>query len=159
MSGVAVEIVDRELNAALQALDGIANAPRQELADGLGRLVQEQTRRRIEIDKTSPDGEGWKPNYAGTSILYKSGALAGSIDYVADDDSVIVGSGLVYARIHQLGGKIVPKNGNALVFAIGNSLVSVKSVTMPARPYFGLSSENRADVLDAAADWLEGLLQ
>lgn len=159
MSGAAVEIVDHELNSALAMLDGIADAPREELAEGIGRLVQEQTRRRIETEKTSPGGQAWKANNAGTSILYASGMLAMSIDYLAGPDSVIVGSGLIYARIHQAGGKIVARNAKALMFSIGNSLIAVQSVTMPARPYLGLSTENRSDVLDAARDWLAGLVQ
>lgn len=159
MTGAAVEIVDSELNAALGVLDGIASAPCEELAEGIGRLVQEQTRRRIETEKTSPQGEAWKPNFAGTSILYASGMLSMSIDYLASPDSVIVGSGLIYARIHQLGGKIEAKNAKALMFTIGNATIAVQSVTMPARPYLGLSAENREDVLDAAREWLGGLVQ
>lgn len=159
MSGVALEIRDSELDAALAALDGMANAPLEELAEGIGRLVQEQTRHRIETEKTSPAGEAWKPNHAGTSILYASGMLSQSIDYIASSESVIVGSGLIYARIHQKGGKIVARNAKALMFQIGNGLVSVKSVNMPARPYLGLSSANRGDILDAARDWLSELVQ
>lgn len=154
-----LEIVDADLNAALARLDGIAAAPREELAEGIGRLVQEQTRRRIEVDKTTPDGQPWKPNNAGTPILFASGMLSQSIDYLASPESVIIGSGLIYARIHQTGGKIVARAADALMFQIGNALVMVQSVTMPARPYLGLSTQDRADVLDAARDWLAGLVQ
>lgn len=155
----ALEIKDAELDAALALIDGLAEAPLEELAEGLGRMIQEQTRFRIETEKTAPDGEAWKPNFAGTSILYVSGALSQSIDYVASRESVIVGSGLVYARIHQDGGKIIPRNAKALAFMIGNALVLAKSVTMPARRYLGISSSNRADIVDAARDWLGGLVQ
>ncbi|MRN79904.1 virion morphogenesis protein, partial [Brucella sp. 10RB9210] len=40
MSGVALEIRETGLEAALSLVDGIAHAPRQELSEGIGRLVQ-----------------------------------------------------------------------------------------------------------------------
>lgn len=159
MSGVAFEVTHAGLTEALLTVEGIENAPKGELAEGIGRLVQEQTRHRITSEKTSPDGEAWKPNRKGSSILYESGALARSIDYEASEDGVEVGSGLVYARIHQEGGVIVAKDARALVFSIGNHLVQVKSVTMPRRQYLGLSPDNRTEIVEAAEDWLAGLAQ
>ncbi len=157
MAGAAIEVLETGLAEALLTIDGIANAPTQELAEGIGRLVQTQTRRRIEEEKTSPQGEAWQPNIAGTSILYASGELARSIDYEASADSVEVGSGLVYARIHQEGGKIEPKNGDALAFMIGNQFVVTKSVTMPRRQYLGLSADNQDEIVQTAEEWLQGL--
>ena len=159
MSSLSVKIDLSGLEHGLHLIEGIAKAPKYELMDGIGRLVQEQTRYRIESEKTSPAGEAWKPNAQGSSILFQSGALAQSIDYAAADTSVEVGSGIIYARIHQEGGKIVPKNGNALVFMMGNHLVQVKSVTMPARPFIGLSAANQNDILEAVTDWVGRLLQ
>lgn len=156
---VALEIVDQGLEDALLKIEGIQSAPRDELMDGIGRLIQESTRDRIENTKTAPDGTAWQANIAGTSILFSSGALSRSIDYIAANDNVIVGSGLIYARIHQNGGKIVPRNAKALFFSIGNNLVQVQSVTMPARTYLGLSSEDRRDIVEAAEDWLGSMLQ
>lgn len=161
MSGVTVELRTQGLDDALLTVDGLANAPKIELAEGIGRLVQEQTRRRIEEEKTSPEGEAWKPNAAGTSILYQSGALANSIDYVATPDSIQVGSGLVYARIHQQGGKIEAKGAKALAFMVAGQFRLVQSVTMPARQYLGLSAdnENENEIVEAAEDWLARLVQ
>lgn len=159
MSGITFEVLETGLNEALLKIEGIANAPRHELTEGIGRLVQEQVRRRIEDEKTSPDGSAWKANRAGTSTLYKSGALSRSIDYLASPDSVMVGSGLVYARIHQFGGKIEPKSAKALAFMVGNQFYMVKSVTMPARPYLGLSPDNQNEIVEASEDWLKRLVQ
>ncbi|OKP69626.1 virion morphogenesis protein [Ensifer adhaerens] len=155
----ALQVLETGLNEALLKIDGLANAPTHELADGIGRLVQEQTRRRIQEEKTSPAGEAWKPNSTGTAILFRSGTLAQSIDYIATQSEVQVGSGLVYARIHQDGGQIVAKNAGALAFSIGGRFIQVKSVTMPKRKYLGLSTENRDDVVDAAEAWVSRLLQ
>ncbi len=42
---------------------------------------------------------------------------------------------IVYALIHELGGKIVPKTAPKLKFQIGGSWVTVDEVNIPARPY------------------------
>jgi phage gpG-like protein len=159
MAGVALEIVETGLTEAILKIEGIADAPRGELMEGIGRLVQGQTRRRIETEKTSPAGAAWKPNRAGTSILYRSGALARSIDYAAADDSVQVGSALVYAGVHQGGAVIVPKTATRLVFHAGGRLVFAMKVTIPARPFVGLSADNQNEIVETAEEWLERLVQ
>ncbi|PIT69719.1 phage virion morphogenesis protein [Bartonella tribocorum] len=155
----AIEIKETGLEAALSFLQKRAHAPMGTLAQGVGRLIQESTRRRIQSEKTSPQGEKWKNNHARTSILFASGALSRSIDMKASPEKVMVGSGLVYARIHQLGGVIRPKNGKTLRFFLKSSkaqrFVCVHQVTMPARPYLGLSEQNKVEIVKAAEDWLE----
>lgn len=42
---------------------------------------------------------------------------------------------VIYALIHELGGKIMPVRARRLVFQIGGAWRSVLSVTIPARPY------------------------
>ncbi|WP_375680579.1 MULTISPECIES: phage virion morphogenesis protein [unclassified Bartonella] len=153
-----IEIKETGLEAALSFLQKRAYAPMGTLAQGVGRLIQESTRRRIQSEKTSPQGEKWKNNHARTSILFASGALSRSIDMKASPEKVIVGSGLVYARIHQLGGVIRPKKGKTLRFFLKSSkaqrFVCVPQVTMPARPYLGLSEQNKVEIVKAAEDWL-----
>lgn len=156
---VAFEVTEQGLSQALLKIEGLADAPTEELADGIGRLVQESTRNRIRSSKTSPSGAPWKANRAGTSTLYRSGALERSIDYVASADSVVVGSGLVYARIHQAGGKIAPKTAKALAFMAGGRLVFARSVTLPPRPFLGLSAQDQTDIVRAAEDWIARRLQ
>lgn len=65
-----------------------------------------------------------------------TGRLAVSF-YVAQTDSntVSVGSDLVYAPIHEYGGRIVAKNASSLRFVVDNRVVFVRSVNIPARPY------------------------
>ncbi|WP_375668590.1 phage virion morphogenesis protein [Bartonella sp. AP36NXGY] len=154
-----IEIKETGLEAALSFLQKGADSSMGTLAQGVGRLIQESTRRRIQSEKNSAQGEKWKNNHARTSILYASGALSRSIDMKALPEQVIVGSGLVYARIHQLGGVIRPKNGKTLRFFLksGNAhrFVCVHQVTMPARPYLGLSEHNKVEIVKATEDWLE----
>jgi len=46
-----------------------------------------------------------------------------------------VGSNLIYARIHELGGIIKPRAKKYLRFPINGHWVTVSKVKMPARPY------------------------
>lgn len=125
-----------------------------ELLEGLARMIQEQTRHRIRSEKTAPDGARWLPNKGGTSTLYRSGALARSIDYAVAGDTAIIGSGLIYAGVHQNGATIVPKKAKRLVFRLGNRTIFAKKVKIDARPFLGLSAENRTRILDQTARFL-----
>jgi phage virion morphogenesis protein len=140
---------------ALGSLDPLNGA---QLLEGVARLIQEQTRHRIRSEKSAPDGAAWKPNRAGTPILYRSGALARSIDYAASDDHAIVGSGLIYAGVHQNGAVIVPKKARRLVFRLGNKTVFARKVTVPPRPFLGVSAENGRHIIDATVRFLRMLL-
>jgi len=127
--------------------------------DELGALVVSQTQRRIRSEKTAPDGSAWKPNAAGTSILFASGALDDSIHHVVGGTSVEVGSGLVYAGIHQGGGTIRPVNAEKLAFFVGGNFVMTDEVVMPARPYVGISAANAQEIELFAEDFLVRSLQ
>lgn len=146
-----LEAVDAAL-ARLDPLDG------QSLLEGLARMIQEQTRRRITGEKRAPDGKAWLPNRAGTSTLYRSGTLARSIDYTASGEAAIIGSGLLYAGVHQNGATIVPKKAKRLVFRLGNRTIFARKVTIRPRPYLGISAENAGDILDAVATFLRRIL-
>ena len=107
----------------------------------------------------SPDGINWRDTIEMRNpILRRSGALARSIDYRASADSLVVGSGLVYAAIHQFGGVIRPKTASALAFMLGGRLVVTQKVTMPARPYLGLSPQNRAEATRSVVAYLRRML-
>ena len=151
---VSIAVAFEGIEGAEAALGRLDPLQPGELLDRLGRMIQEQTRRRIIQEKTAPDGKAWKPNLTRTSILLRSGTLARSIDYAVAGEAAIVGSGLVYAGIHQHGGTIRAKNKKALMFRVGNQFVTRKSVTIPARPYLGISSENAEDILDATKVFL-----
>lgn len=87
-------------------------------------------------------------------ILQDSGALRESIVKDPRSNSVAVGSNLVYARIHQFGGVIRPKNGSCLCIPVGNGkIIKVKSVTIPARPYLVITSKENAEILKATVEY------
>lgn len=158
MSSLAVTIQFQGLDRARAAIERLAGWDKVELMETIGRVVQLQTRQRLAVDKEGPNGEAWPPNRKGSSLLYQTGALHDSIDYIAGPDEVVVGSPLVYAAIHHFGGVIKPKNAKALAFMAGNSMIYAKQVTIPARPYIGISSSNETEIEGVVADFLQELV-
>ena len=55
---------------------------------------------------------------------------------------------LPYARIHELGGVIRPKNKKSLRFRIGNRVIFTKKVIMPRRPYLQPGFEAEKNTLE-----------
>jgi len=130
--------------------------PYDELMENIAALVESQTRRRIQEEKTSPDGEPWpewSEDYAeskhgadrahwdiiphgtaspqgGHSYLQLDGGLLDSITSEATADEAIVGSNLVYAAAQHFGGDGIRP-----------------------RPYLGLSSDNEAEIVELIEDW------
>lgn len=145
---VSLEGQERTVKRLNRLLAGVAN-PRPAL-EAIGAVVESQTRRRIEDGGPSPDGtpwDAWSRGYAATrhggqALLRGDGGLMDSIDWVADDDSVQIGSNLVYAAIHQFGGEDDMPAGPAGI---------------PARPYLGLSDDDAEEVLDELNDYLARL--
>nr|WP_299152128.1 phage virion morphogenesis protein [uncultured Tateyamaria sp.] len=70
-----------------------------------------------------------------------------------------VGSPLSYAAIHHFGGVIKPKKAKALAFKAGGDSVFAKQVTIPARPYMGVSTDNAREIESAIGDFMKAVLQ
>ena len=130
------------------------------LTEVMARTVQRQTRKRIAQTKTGPDSEKWAPRKEdGEEALFRTGHnLFDTIDYEIGLNRAEIGTGFVGARIHQFGGVITPKNGQALHFNMGGKSVFAKKVTIPARPFMGLSSEDIAELHAVAAETIGALL-
>lgn len=160
MSGIEIRVDASEIDATIiPRLERLADLPAAELMDAIGALGVSQTQRRIASEKTSPDGEAWQPNRRGGSILVLEGHLLGSIDHEASAEQASWGSPLVYAAIHQMGGVIKAKNGKRLRFTIGNQEFFPASVTIPARPYLGLSEANKEEIAQEVNAWIAERLQ
>ena len=72
---------------------------------------------------------------AGFKTSRGAAGLVGSIGFEVKRFIARVGSNLVYARIHEIGGVIRPKTAKALHFVIDGQHIVVQSVTIPPRPY------------------------
>lgn len=113
---------------------------------------------------------------AAIRILSERGHLSGSIHHEATNDEARIGATPAHAAIHQLGGTIQKPARAAKIYRmrgadgrVGRRFVSkaeanhvtdvtipAHSVTIPARPYLGVSDTDQQDILNAAEDWLMG---
>jgi phage gpG-like protein len=158
--GIAFRLEVSGLDAMLTCLGATGRIEFQELLDGLSRQGMTQTRRRIEIEKTGPDGKAWPKTRDGRGALFVTGThLARSIDHAVVGDAAVWGSGWIGARVHQFGAVIKPVNGKALKFSIGGQTVFAKKATIPARPYLGVSEANARALEQTAARFIGSLLQ
>lgn len=154
MSGVSITIDVSGLEAAIGKIERFAAIETGALLTAVGAIGEMQTRRRIESEKTSPDGAPWKPNREGTSILLRSGEhLRDSIAYEVAGDLVRWGSSWQFAHVHQNGATIAAK-GKALSFTSGGRRRYAKKVTIPARPFVGLSAGNGVELERVVTDFL-----
>ncbi|MDP2548485.1 phage virion morphogenesis protein [Oceanobacter sp. 4_MG-2023] len=142
----------QRLSARLIGLAKLNDRDHADLLEGVGGLVEGQAKNRIRNEKTAPDGtpwQAWSDNYratrhGGNSLLMGEGHLDDSIQYIVDGDEVAVGSNLIYAAIHQLGGTPDMAPGPAAI---------------SARAYLGLSVENEHDIDGLIEDFLRDQIQ
>ncbi|MBD8554910.1 phage virion morphogenesis protein [Rhizobium sp. CFBP 8762] len=164
MSGASIsvttEVLDGDVRRAFtklqQAMDDTTP-----VMDAIGVGLAGSTHMRF-VTQSGPDGQAWQAlntDYAQTKrnsrILTESGRLRDSINRQAGNDYVRVGTNVVYAAIHQFGGTIKPKTGTHLHFRIGGQSVMVKSVTLPARPFLGISTDDTTMIAETVYDFLE----
>lgn len=123
-------------------------------ADGARRIapiLETQTRRRIEEEKTDPQGKAWPKNRAGTSILLRTGRhLRDSIAHRSSGGDAIVEAHWKHAHVHQAGMTIRPKNARRLVFHVGANAqpIFARQVTIPRRQFIGLSKANEDEIVE-----------
>jgi phage gpG-like protein len=156
--GVRVVIEVGSLAAASALVSRFAHLDEAALLTTIGPVGESQTRRRIEEEKTAPDGTPWPPNKAGTSILLQTGRhLRDSIAHNVSAPDVEWGSSWEFAHVHQNGATIVPKGAEALSFEIGGRRVHAKRVTIPPRAFVGLSDDNGREIEEVTTNFLRSL--
>lgn len=133
---------------------------RQDLLEQIGAAGVSQTQQRF-YDQSGPDGTPWiqslRAKEQSGETLRLSGRLSSSFSFAATDQSVEWGTNVIYAGIHHFGGVIKPKTKKALAFKGANGKFSlVKQVTMPARPFLGLTDQNRSSISHIIEDWAQG---
>ena len=152
--------------AAIEHLSGLVDAindPSPLLAE-LGEYGLRSTRARFKT-QTAPDGTAWaalQPWYQKEKrrnknrILTLNGYLRGQMTWqLVGDRTVEIGSNLPYAAVHQFGATIKPRAAKVLMFR-GHV---AKSVTIPARPYLGLSDEDRSEIVGRTLEWLQRIMK
>ena len=139
-----VEIESAALNAALSRLAAALANPAAAM-DQVGRYLVASTLRRFERER-APDGSPWLKSARalaeGGQTLTDTGRLRGSIAHTVGDGgrAVEVGSSVLYAAIHQFGGRA------------GKGL----RATISARPYLGIDDHDRDAIARIVSRALEG---
>lgn len=130
--------------------------------------------------QTGPDGNKWqdvkprtKKRKKHSKVLTEQGHLRGDINYQVTDDSLLLGVGIAYGAIHQLGGDIeqpartgvvthFKKVGKGQRFSKAKHADSKRSlnhkahtITMPARPFLGISRADEIEIIEIAKDHLK----
>ncbi|HEY1505749.1 MAG TPA: phage virion morphogenesis protein [Stellaceae bacterium] len=157
---IKVTVKDQGVSDAIARVTAVDRNLIPPLFKNWGEYQLKATRARF-LAARGPDGKPWTPLnrvYAagkrGPGILRESGQLMGSLVYQVTANQLAWGSPKVYAAIHQKGGTIVPRSADALVFRLGNETVFARKVTIPARPYLGVSAEDREVMGQMADDFL-----
>ncbi len=107
--------------------------------DDIGAAMVVSTKLRFEHER-GPDGDPWLPSHRALvegHTLRNKNRLYDSLTHVASPQGVEWGSNVLYAGIHQLGGKA--GRGGA--------------VEIPARPYLGVDDDDELTIVSAYADY------
>jgi phage virion morphogenesis protein len=150
LSGVKLHF-ELDTKAAQAALNGLikAGANLTPLMDLIGNYLRNETKHRFETGQ-APDGRAWLPSWRareeGGKTLMKSRHLWDSITHRAGNNFVEVGSNVIYAAVQQFGATIRAKAGGKLIFKIGGGYRSMDQVTLPARPYLGMSQADPVEI-------------
>ena len=160
MAGIAIriDIQDEAVRAALDRL-GAAAEDLTPAMDEIGDYLTAATQQRFERG-TGPDGKAWPPSIRvqmnqGGKTLMDTGRLVSSITWRAGRDFVEVGTNVIYAAIHQLGGTIRAKTEKGLKFRIpGVGWRTKASVDIPARPFLGVDEDDRREIPEILRDHL-----
>lgn len=141
MAGAVVTIQVDELRALCSHLNKMAltASERKSLLASVGEEIITQTKDRF-AEKKTPDGDDWadiadstkeyylkkfgSKNHA-NGILWRTGNLMDSLTHEVGSWSVVVGATKIYAAVHQYGWK---------------------ERNIIARPYLGLSPDDRAEI-------------
>ncbi len=142
--GVRVRVDDGLVRRAFGALDALG-ADLTPLMREVGASVVSSTQLRFEAGR-APDGTPWKPSLRAQQVagqtLLQSGRLRASITAAAGPRRVVVGTGVRYAAVHQFGATIRAKTAKGLRFQVGNRFLIRRQVTIPARPFLGISASD-----------------
>ncbi len=147
-----------QLNIALGRLVALGVRPRP-LWQAVAQYGESSTRLRFR-KQIGPDGARWKPSHRAMAsgpgrTLIKTSRLLRSITNRADDSGAEWGTNVIYARPQQFGAVIKAK-GKALRFRVpGGGFVTVKKVTLPARPFLGVNEEDGREIVALAGDVLD----
>jgi phage virion morphogenesis protein len=153
---ITIEIDDAQVRAVLDKLARRAANPRPALLE-IGEELRESTLKRF-ASSTAPDGRPWAPNRPTTLARWRGGAkqpligagkaLSTQISYTVTGNTLTVGSPMVYAAVQQFGAK----RG---AFGSNRRGAPLPWGDIPARPFLGLSADDRKIIERIIRDHLD----
>ena len=163
MSGFIEIVIDGAAQAeARLAAAGLA-IEGQKLLLTLAELGKNQTQRRLETEKTGPDGTAWPKTRDGRAALFVDGShISANIQSAVEGHTAKWGiskAAFPGAMAHQFGATIVPVNVKVLVWGPEGARVHAKKVVIPARPYLGISADNTTEIERTTLRFLSLVLQ
>ena len=137
----------------MKRLGRIAGVDKAGINNTIAEGLRTSTIERFQAEK-SPEEKKWKQSIRareeGGKTLTKSTALRSSIRSEASADGLAIGTNDIRAATHQFGDTriIKAKRKKALRFRINGRWVSKKEVkvTIPARPFLGVSEEDEEEI-------------
>lgn len=159
---IEIALDDAELRGALDRLVGALADPAPAMAD-IADLLFESTDQRFDTG-LSPAGTPWAPRSPATLAAYAaarpvkrpgpkpltvSRGLRESLFPFSGPDHAGVASSALYSAVHQFGAA----RG---AFGSDRRARPIPWGDIPARPFLGVSEQDRQDILDAVAEWLSG---
>jgi phage virion morphogenesis protein len=163
MTGVKFNIEGSEAVSELLRAAKARLKDTEPLFNEIGLALVTSTGFRFEQER-DPDGNPWPQSlramFTSGKTLTDTALLVNSITYEASDDSVAVGTNLIYAAIHQFGGTIKSKTKSGLWFrTVGNGdWARAKSVEIPQRSFLGLSDDDEDTIQDITEAYLNRLI-
>ena len=145
--------VEGDVQRLMKRLGRIASVDKAGINNAIAEGLRTSTIERFQAEK-SPEGKKWKQSIRareeGGKTLIKSAALRSSIRSEASAEGLAVGTNDIRAATHQFGDSriIKAKRKKALRFRVSGRWVSKKEVkvTIPARPFLGVSEEDEEEI-------------
>ncbi len=110
---------------------------------------------------SGPDGAPWAPlKHRVGKPLRDTGRLRNSITFDANNESVAIGTNLIYAPTHQFGAVIKPKKAGGLLKFSGKDkrFIYAKMVTIPARPFLGIKARQVKKINSIVDGWVSEII-
>lgn len=152
---IRIEVDDRTVKAWLAKLERVVTDMTPAMR-AIGHFLAESARLRFR-DSTAPDGRRWAPlspvtiarrRKGSSTPLLDTGRLRNSITFRADRRSADIGTNVIYAAVQQLGARkgAFGRTRRGSPIPWGN---------IPARPYLGVSADDRRDIVGLLRDVIQ----
>ena len=163
MPGTSIRL-DGDVSALLRKMKFYSEIDRKGLNAALAGTARESTLERFRQSR-EPSGKKWKTSIraaaTGGTTLIASSQLRNSIKSYSDEKGFAVGTNVKHGSTHQFGAKdrtIRAKTSKGLRFQVGGRWVTKKQVkvTIPARPFLGLSEGDMQEIKATVEDFIGG---